>query len=209
MRAKFIFEFERGLDPKESMGIGRLSDIPMDKIHNASACIKNYSFDDLENIYRRIKAKSNIKLDGVPVENLSYNEWVTFNNKVVNGIKALRRRKTKTENPYSEGELLKAEFNGKTYFGRYKGIDRNGRIQAIGHNIKLAFHAERYTKATPEEIDAFLKEGVENEKRKRRVNIENLKWRLRQAPDSVFLKSELERALQNYENSFGEKCPES
>jgi len=205
MRAKLISEeFKRGLDPKEAMGIGRLSDIPMEKIKNGPTCAKHYSFDDLENIYKRVRAKSNIKLDGVPVEDLDYKDWVTFNNKVINGIKALRRKKTKTENPYSEGELLKAEFKGKTYLGRYKGIDRNGRIQAIGHQVKLTFSPERYTKATPEEIDIFIKQGVALEKSRRRSKIEQLKWRLDQQPNSVFLKTELEIALRNYENSFRE-----
>ena len=106
MRAKFIFEFERGLDPKESMVIGRLANIPMERIKNAVACVKNYSFADLEDMYRRIRAKTNIKLDGVPVENLSYNDWVTFNNKVVNGIKAHRRKKAKADTGFKEVRLL-------------------------------------------------------------------------------------------------------
>jgi hypothetical protein len=144
MRAKLIFEFERGLDPKESMVIGRLANIPMEKIKNSTACAKNYSFADLEDIYRRIRAKTNIKLDGVPVENLSYNDWVTFNNKVVNGIKASEgRKKAKKEAGFKEGELLRAEHEGKIYFGIYYGVDRNGRIRAKGHNINMAFSRRR------------------------------------------------------------------
>jgi hypothetical protein len=207
MRARLV-EFERGIDPKEAMNIGRLSNIPMEKIHNAAACAKNYSFDDLENIYKRVRAKNNIKLDGVPVENLSYNDWVTFNNKVVNGIKALRRKKTKSEFKFSEGELIKADYEGKTYFGRYKGVDRNGRIQAIGHQTKLSFSPERFTKATQEEIEAFLEQGIAIEKRRRKSQIKHLQWRLDQAPNSVFLKTELEMAIRNYENSFKEKYQE-
>jgi hypothetical protein len=120
MRARLVLEFERGLDPKESMGIGRLADIPMEKIKNAPACLRNYSYDDLRKIYDHIRNKSNIKLDGIPVDKLSYNNWVIFNNKVVNGIKAYKRKTTRDEvksSGYDSREILKVTYKGKTYFG--------------------------------------------------------------------------------------------
>ena len=202
MRAKLIFEFERGLDPKESMVIGRLANIPMEKIKNSTACAKNYSFDDLQDIYRRIRNKSNIKLDGVPVENLSYNDWVTFNNKIVNGIKALRRKKAKKEAGFKEGELLRAEHEGKIYFGIYSGVDRNGRIRAKGHNINMAFSPEKFRKATQEETETFIKQGITLEKHRMKMQIErarNLVMR------GALKKSALDDFIRAYENKFGEK----
>lgn len=158
MRAKLVLEamsFERGLDPKKSMGIGRLLDIPVEKIHNVFACVRNYSLDDLQDIYRRIQTRSNIKLDGVPIEDLSYNDWVIFNNKIANGINGIRRRKAKTNFTFKPGDLIKVEHNGKNYFGIYDKVDRKGRIKANGHGITLLFSPERYTKATKKEIEEF------------------------------------------------------
>ena len=62
-----VMGFQRGIDPKEAIGIGRLANIPSEKIRNAFACVRNYSLEDLEDMYRRIRAKSNISLDGVQI----------------------------------------------------------------------------------------------------------------------------------------------
>lgn len=201
MRAKLIFEFERGLDPKESMVIGRLANIPMERIKNAVACVKNYSFADLEDMYRRIRAKTNIKLDGVPVENLSYNDWVTFNNKVVNGIKAHRRKKAKADTGFKEGELLRAEHEGKVYIGRYTGVDRHGRIKAEGHNIRMAFSPEKFRKATQEEIETFIKQGIALEKHRMKMQIERARNMVMRG---AARRSVLDDLVRDYENKFGE-----
>lgn len=194
--------FERGMDPKEALGIGRLSDIPSESIKNAFACVRNYSLEDLENILRRIKAKSNIKLDGVPVERLSYNDWVDFNNKVVNGIKSLNRRKAKSEFPFQKGDLLKAIYKGRTYFGVYDSVDVHGRIKAKGYGIKLAFFPEKYTKATPEEEERFRAEGILREKNRMKSNIERAKMYIDKGYN---VQKQLDSLLQEYENKFGER----
>jgi hypothetical protein len=214
MRARLVNEdFKRGLDPKEAMSIGRLADIPMSKIHNAPACLRNYSLEDLQKMYERIRAKNNIKLDGVPIENLSYSEWVTFNNKIVNGIKAFKRKVTKSkikDSGYSPGEILKATHKGKTYFGAYVGVDRNGRIQAVGNEIKLALNAENYIKASQEEVEKFIEDKIRLEKKRKERNIESIKRSLnvqwpQETRDRIQFK--LETAIRDYENTFKEKYP--
>jgi hypothetical protein len=194
--------FQRGLDPKEALGIGRLSNVSRESIHNAFACARNYSLEDLENIYKRIRAKSNISLDGVPIEKLPNFDWVEFNNKVVNGIKALRRRRTKERSPFKPGDLLKAVYHGKTYFGIYDSIDKNGRIKAKGHKNKLAFNPESYTLATPEEAENYRIEGIKVEKQMTAIQIQRLKGLISMG---YAKQHELESLLATYEKKFGKK----
>ena len=216
MRAKLISEFissdypdlkeymsfERGKDPKEALGIGRLSNVSMENIHNAFACVRNYSMEDLQNIYKRIRAKANISLDGVPVEKLSNHDWVEFNNKVVNGIKALRRRKSREKSSFKEGDLLKVIYKGKPYFGVYVGIDKNGRIKAKGHQVKLIFDLEEYIRATPEEEENWIKEGIALEKNQLKSKIRAVERMISTGYD---YQSKLDELLKTYENKFGEK----
>jgi hypothetical protein len=205
MRARTVYEFynfQRGIDPKEAMGIGRLSDIPMESIRNAFACVRNYSLEDLENIYRRVKAKSNIKLDGVPVEKLSYNGWVEFNNKIVNGIKSYRRRKSKAEAPFEKGDILKVIYNGRTYFGFYDGIDKHGRLKAKGLGVKLAFWPKDYVKATPEEIEDIREKELIREKNRMKSYIKRVENIVSSGNAG---KHHLDSAIEDYEKKFGEK----
>jgi len=197
-----VMGFQRGIDPKEAIGIGRLADIPSEKIHNAFAIVRHYSLDDLENIFRRVKAKSNISLDGVPIEKLSRNEWIDFHNKIINGIKSLKRRKAKAESPFKEGDIVKADYEGRTYFGVYDGIDKHGRIKAKGHRVKLAFGLDRYTLATPEEERAYKNEGIMIEKRRIESNIKRIKMLLSMGSAKP---SDLEEILRKYKSKFGEE----
>lgn len=197
-----VMGFQRGIDPKEAIGIGRLSNITMESIKNAFACVRNYSLEDLENIYRRIRDKSNISLDGVPIEKLSRYEWIEFNNKVVNGIKSLKRRKVKAASPFGEGDLLKVVHGRRTYFGVYNGIDKHGRIKAQGHGVRLAFSMERYTKATPEEEEIFKAEGILRDKKQMGLKIERMKYRISQGTARPF---DLIELLLDYEKKFGEE----
>jgi len=203
-----IMGFQRGVDPKESMGIGRLSNISSESIKNAFACVRNYSLDDLQNIYKRIRAKSNISLDGVPIENLSRYDWAEFNNKVVNGIKSLKRRITKAKSPFMEGDLLKVIHNGRTYFGVYAGIDKNGRIKAKGNRVKLLFNIEEYTRATPIEEENYRNESIKLEKQTMTSKIQNVQRMIERGFDkghqfdNILLLRDL---IDSYENKFGEK----
>jgi len=197
-----VMGFQRGIDPKEAIGIGRLADIPSEKIYNAFAIVRHYSLDDLENIFRRVKAKSNISLDGVPIEKLSRNEWIDFHNKIINGIKSLKRRKAKAESPFKEGDIVKADYQGRTYFGVYDGIDKHGRIKAKGHRVKLSFGLDRYTLATPEEERAYKNEGIMIEKRRIESNIKRIKMLLSMGSAKP---SDLEEILRKYKSKFGEE----
>ena len=196
-----VMGFQRGIDPKEAIGIGRLADIPSEKIHNAFACVRNYSLEDLEDMYRRIRAKSNISLDGVPIEKLSNHEWIEFNNKVVNGIKSLRRRKVKAASPFGEGDILKVVHHGRTYFGVYDGIDKHGRIKAKGNRARLAFGLDRYTLATPEEAEAFRKEAIERAKQRWDLQIRRVKMLLSMGSAKP---EDLEKLIRDYKNTFRE-----
>lgn len=194
--------FQRGIDPKEAIGIGRLANISSESIRNAFACVRNYSLEDLEDMYRRIRAKSNISLDGVPIEKLTRYEWTDFNNKVVNGIKSLKRRKVKAASPFGEGDLLKVVHAGRTYFGVYNGIDKHGRIKAKGHRVKLAFGLDKYTRATPEEEDIYRIEGLLLEKKQMRLQIERMKYKIAQGTARPF---DLAILLMDYTKKFGEE----
>jgi len=125
-----------------------------------------------------------------------------FHNKIVNGIKSLKRRKAKAESPFKEGDIVKADYEGRTYFGVYDGIDKHGRIKAKGHRVKLSFGLDRYTLATPEEERAYKNEGIMIEKRRIESNIKRIKMLLSMGSAKP---SDLEEILRRYKSKFGEE----
>lgn len=176
--------FKRGIETISDLGIGRLSCLKKSQIWNANACLKNFSIEDLEIIYNLIQKKT-ISLDNVHASTMSYSEWVDFNNKIVNGLKAGRRRKAKVAE-FVKGDVVAVMINGKEYkgfvaFHNYQTrtktiekmeIDNNGRIRAYNNDCTFNFTLKSARKVEGEEKELWIKEYNE---RFSAQKIENLK----------------------------------
>jgi hypothetical protein len=122
--------FTRGLDPKAAMGIGKYSNISAGTIWNANACRKNWTLEDLDIIFNLLKS-GRISVDGISCSEMTRNQHVEINNKIVNGITAWRRFNAKNTTSFKPGDAIKVDING-TMFKAYINFKDNGKPEVDG-----------------------------------------------------------------------------
>jgi len=162
-------QFQRGGNTLSTIGIGRLTQIKSSQIFNANELCNNFSEEEMKIMFDKVHNRiSGISLDGVDINDLSNHDQVYFNNQLVKGLKAARRRAAKivAKSEFVEGDVIEILLNGTKEIMnvsfKSKGrphIDNKGRIRGWNNQYRISAYLKNgYRKLEGEEKETWIKE---------------------------------------------------
>jgi len=184
------------------MGIGRIADIPSSNIYNALHTKRNYTEEEIEAIYKKIKAGTGISYNGVPFEQLDRRKQIEFNNKIVNALNSISacKKREGARSRFKPGDAVKFDIDGKHYKA-FVHFDKKGKVMLTNDGRYRGFNFETTftltlngcTTLEGEEYDEFLADY--NSKMRPRIlkQIEGYKDGLKKHPGYEYYKEQLEK----------------